>query len=294
MEYAYYPGCSLEATGKPYDMSLREVFKVLGVKLREIEDWNCCGATFYMSIDKIVGLAVSARILAQAQNMGCDICAPCSSCYTTLRKTNRHITWNEHSRHLVNESLKAANLVYDKMVEVRHPLDILVNFVGLDQVAAKAPNTLAGMKVAPYYGCMLVRPVFHFNDLEDPIAMDQLLSALGATVVPFPDKVRCCGGMLMTTYEEIALNLNNHILQCAEDNGAEVIATACPLCQMNLEAYQEQINRRYGMNYHMPVVYFTQLTGLALGIEPKALGMDTLLVDASHLKAKPKAARKAV
>jgi heterodisulfide reductase subunit B len=100
--------------------------------------------------------------------------------------------------------------------------------------------------------------------------------------------------MLMTTYEEIALNLNNHILQCAEDNGADVIATACPLCQMNLEAYQEQINQRYGLQHHIPVVYFTQLTGLALGIEPKALGMDTLLIDASHLKAKPKAARKAV
>ncbi|MBC8277048.1 MAG: hypothetical protein H8E46_02365 [FCB group bacterium] len=120
MEYAYYPGCSLEHTGKPYDMSIREVFKTLGVGLRAIEDWNCCGATMYMSVDKIVGFAVSARNLALAQNIGLDICAPCSSCYTTLRKTNRHMEWNLHSRTIINESLKAANLTYNRRVEVRH------------------------------------------------------------------------------------------------------------------------------------------------------------------------------
>ena len=294
MEYAYYPGCSLEHTGKPYDMSLREIFKVLGVTLREIEDWNCCGATMYMSVDKIVGFAVSARILAQAQNMGCDICAPCSSCYTTLRKTNRHMAWNEHSRHLINEALKAANLVYDKMVEVRHPLDIMINDITLPKITAVAPNTLNGLRVAPYYGCMIVRPAYHFDDMDDPQTMDRLLDALGAKVVEFPDKVRCCGGMLMTTYEEIALNLNNHILSCAEDYGAEVIATVCPLCQMNLEAYQQQINERFGTSHHIPIVYFTQLAGLALGIEPAKLGMDMLLVEAGNLKVKPVTAKAAV
>jgi heterodisulfide reductase subunit B len=294
MEYAYYPGCSLEHTGKPYDMSLREIFKVLGVTLREIEDWNCCGATMYMSVDKIVGFAVSARILAQAQNMGCDICAPCSSCYTTLRKTNRHMAWNEHSRKIINEALKAANLVYDKMVEVRHPLDILINDVKLDKITSLAPNTLSGLRVAPYYGCMIVRPVQHFDDMDDPDTMDRLLAALGADVVEFPDKVRCCGGMLMTTYEEIGLNLNNHILNCAEDNGANVIATVCPLCQMNLEAYQKQINQRYNLHHHIPVVYFTQLVGLALGIEPARLGLDMMLVDAGDLKVGPKIMKAAV
>jgi heterodisulfide reductase subunit B len=291
MEYAYYPGCSLENTGKPYDMSIREVFKALGVGLHEIEDWNCCGATFYMSVDKIVGFAVSARNLALAQNMGMDICAPCSACYTTLRKTNRHIAWNVHSRKIINEALKAANLSYDKMVEVRHPLDILVNDVGIDNILTACQYEFEGLRVAPYYGCMIVRPVYHFDDMENPTTMDRLLEALGADVVPYPDKVRCCGGMLMTTYQEVALNLNNHLLTCAEDNGAEIVATLCPLCQMNLEAYQSQINQRYNLNHHMPIIYFSQLLGLALGIEPAKLGIGLLLIKATNLKLKPKAAR---
>lgn len=294
MEYAYYPGCSLENTGKPYDMSIREVFKVLGVGLREIEDWNCCGATMYMSVDKVVGFAVSARNLALAQNMGCDICAPCSACYTTLRKTNRHIAWNVHSRTIINEALKAANLTYDKMVEVRHPLDILVNDVGIEKIRDKCRYELDGLRVAPYYGCMIVRPAYHFDDMDDPMTMNRLLEELGADVVDYPDKVRCCGGMLMTTYEEVALNLNNHLLMCAEDRGAEIMATTCPLCQMNLEAYQPQINRRYNLNHHMPIVYFSQLVGLALGIERSKLGIDTLMVEVPKLKLKPKDVRVAV
>ncbi|NQS99207.1 MAG: CoB--CoM heterodisulfide reductase iron-sulfur subunit B family protein [candidate division Zixibacteria bacterium] len=294
MEYAYYPGCSLENTGKPYDWSIREVFKTLSIGLREIEDWNCCGATMYMSVDKIVGFAVSARNLALAQNMGLDICAPCSSCYTTLRKTNRHMTWNIHSRKLINEALKAGGLSYDKMVEVRHPLDILVNDVGIEKISASCRFELEGLKVAPYYGCMIVRPVYDFDDMDDPQTMDMLFDALGADVVDYPDKVRCCGGMLMTTFEEIALNLNNHLLKCAEDNGADVIVTTCPLCQMNLESYQAQINRRYNLKHNMPIMYFSQLVGLALGVEPSKLGIDTLLIEAPKIKLKPKAVEAAV
>ena len=294
MEYAYYPGCSLETTGKPYDLSIREVFKALGVGLHDIEDWNCCGATMYMSVDKVVGFAVSARNLALAQNMGYDICTPCSSCYTTLRKTNKNIIDNPQTRTKVNEALKAANLSYDKIVDVRHPLDILVNDVGIDKILDACCYEIAGLKVAPYYGCMIVRPECHFDDMDDPQTMDRLLEALGTEVVEYPHKVRCCGGMLMTTFEEIALNLNNELLKSAEENGAEVIATLCPLCHMNLEAYQSQINKQYNLNHNIPIVYFSQLVGLALGIEPKKLGLDMMLVEVKDIKLKPKAARIAV
>jgi len=294
MEFAYYPGCSLETTGKPYDQSVRAVFKALGIGLKEIEDWNCCGATMYTSVDKTVGYSVSARNLAIAQNMGCDICAPCNSCYTILRKTNRQMEWDPKSREKINEALKAANLSYTHKVEVRHPLDILVNDVGVHEVAAKATLSFDGLKVAPYYGCQIVRPMGFFDDVDDPQTMDQLLRALGVDVVPFPNKVRCCGGMLMTTFEQVAHNLNNDLLRCAEDNGAEVIATACPLCQLNLEAYQPQINQRYGTNHNMPVVYFSQLVGLALGIDAHTLGLDNLLVKLANPKLKSKAVKKAV
>jgi heterodisulfide reductase subunit B len=284
MKYAYYPGCSLEHTAKPYDQSVRAVFKALDVELVEIDDWNCCGATMYMSVNKLVAYAVSARNLALAQKMDCEICAPCSSCYTTLRKTNRFVEWDAHARDRINESLKAANLTYDKIVEVRHPLDILVNTIGIENIVKRATASLQGVKVAPYYGCQIVRPAYHFDDLENPVTMDQLFTALGAEVVDYPGKVRCCGGMLMMTSEDVALDLNQDLLESAAAHDADLIVTACPMCQMNLESYQPQINRRFKSHYHMPILYFTQLLGLALGIEPKKLGIDSLLIQPRALK----------
>jgi len=289
MDYAYYPGCSLEYTGKPYDQSVREVFAALGLGLHEIEDWNCCGATMYMSVSKLVGYSVAARNLALAQQYGKEVCAPCSSCYTILRKVNRHMAWDPAEGAKIRDALKAANLTYDNPLEIRHPLDILVNDVGPEKVASAAKYVFDGLKVAPYYGCQIVRPVYHFDDMDEPMTMDKLLEALGADVVPFAGKVKCCGGMLMTTYEEVALDLNHDLLLSAEETGAEIIATACPLCQMNLEGYQQRINERYHTRHQMPIVYFSQLVGLALGVEPAKLGLDTMLVTPKDLKLRPKA-----
>ena len=287
MKFAYYPGCSLEYTAKPYDQSVRAVMKALDVELVEIDDWNCCGATMYMSVNKLVAYAVSARNLALAQNMGCEICAPCSSCYTILRKTNRYLEWDPHARERINDALKAANLTYEKPVEVRHPLDILVNELGVDRIAERAVFSLSGVKVAPYYGCQIVRPVHHFDDLEDPTSMDRLFSALGAEVVDYTGKVRCCGGMLMTTSEEVALELNHDLLAAAND--ADVIVTACPMCQMNLESYQPKINQRFHSQYKLPILYFTQLLGLALGLGATELGIDKLLIPPREMKLEKKA-----
>jgi heterodisulfide reductase subunit B2 len=290
-DYAYYPGCSLETAASPYDKSVREVFKALGINLHEIEDWNCCGATMYMSVNNTVAYSISARNLAIAQKMGMDVCAPCSSCFTILQKTNRYIDWDPKERQNINQALAAANLTYDKPVAVRHPLDILVNEVGLDSIKAKVVNSLAGLKVAPYYGCQIVRPYGYFDDVDDPVTMDKLLQAVGAETTHYPGKVRCCGGMLMTTQENIALKLNLGLLQAAVDNGAEMIATACPLCQMNLEAYQNEINQAFGKNFNIPIVYFTHLVGVALGLSPAKMGLDKLLVSPDKLLARAKEVR---
>ncbi len=279
MEFAYYPGCSLEHTSSPYDKSVRAVFDKLGIGLKEIEDWNCCGATMYMSVKKIVGYSISARNLALAQKMGLDICAPCSSCYTILKKTNRHIQWEPKERDKINEALAAADLSYDTEVRIRHPLDIIVNDIGLDKIKNRILTTLDGLKVAPYYGCQIVRPHGEFDDVDEPTSMDQMLTAIGATPVHYPYKLRCCGGVLMTTEEDLALKLNHGLIAAAVDNKADIIATACPLCQMNLEAYQDKINKRFGKKYSIPVVYFTQLLGVALGIPPKDMGLNRLIVN---------------
>lgn len=284
-EYAYYPGCSLEHTASPYDASMRAIFKALDVNLREIEDWNCCGATMYMSSKKIVGYSISARNLALAQEMKLDVCAPCSSCYTILRKTNRHINWDPKERDKINQALAAAELKYDGSVNVRHPLDILVNDIGLETIKKKVTRPLTGLKVAPYYGCQIVRPHGYFDDKDDPQTMDQLIQALGAEAVHYPPKVRCCGGMLMTTDETIALKLCENLLQAADENEADVVATACPLCHINLEGYQKQINQRFGTKYELPIIYFTHLVGIALGVKPSELGLDKLLIPARRLTA---------
>jgi heterodisulfide reductase subunit B len=285
LKYAYYPGCSLEHTASPYDKSIRAVFKALDVGLHEIEDWNCCGATMYMSVKKIVGYAISARNLALAQNMGMQVCAPCSSCYTILRKTNRHIVWEPKERDKINAALLEVGLKYETLVEVRHPLDILVNDVGLETIRTKMKRSLRGLRVAPYYGCQIVRPHGYFDDVDEPVTMDRLLSAVGAEVVPYTCKVRCCGGMLMTTQEDVALELNMRLLQAAEDANAEIIATACPLCQMNLESYQRKINRVFGRTFNVPVVFFSHLVGVALGISDQETGLDRLQVKPVRLMA---------
>jgi heterodisulfide reductase subunit B len=276
--YAYFPGCSLEKTQRGYDASVREVFAALGQTLVEIDDWNCCGATVYMSVKETVSMAISARNLALAERMGMDVVAPCSSCFTVLAKTNRALTSVPGLHQDVNEALAEGGLSYSGNTKVRHPLDILMNDVGLEAILSHRKRSIAGVKVAPYYGCQIVRPEKGFDDRENPVLMDRLFEACDAEVVPYPVKVRCCGGMLMTTFEEAALKLNMELLSCAAQYAADLIVTTCPLCHFNLEAYQGRINARYGTAFSTPILYFTQLLGIVLGIESSKLGLDASFI----------------
>ncbi len=278
MKYAYYPGCSLEKTQRGYDESVREIFKTLGQELLEIDDWNCCGATIYMSAQETVSLAVSSRNLALAEKMGLEILAPCSSCFTILSKTNRILNQIPEMHQDVNEALTEGGLSYTGKTKVRHPVDILMNDIGIETILQNSKKSLNGLKVAPYYGCQIVRPEKGFDDRENPILLDKMFNKCGADVVYYPMKVRCCGGMLMTTFEDTALKLNMELLQCAQENGADVIVTTCPLCHFNLEAYQEKINEKYQTKYRIPILYFTQLLGIVLGLPEKKLGLDSSFI----------------
>lgn len=279
IEYLYYPGCSLEGAGRAYDESLRAVFRALGLTLRELEDWNCCGATMYMSIEEAVSVAISARNLALAETNGFrDLVAPCSACYTVLQKTNRFLRESPELKAKVDRLLEPAGMRYGLSVNVRHPLDVLVNDVGVEVIALSAKSSLEGVAFAPYYGCQIVRPERGFDDREFPTSMDRLFERLGAAAVYFPLKTKCCGGMLMTTFPDVALSLVDELLGCAAENGASCIVTTCPMCQMNLEAYQKQVNRRFGRRYEVAIVFFTQLLGLALGCTEKELGLDRNLI----------------
>lgn len=281
MNYLYYPGCSLKSTGKAYEESLLAVVNALGIELKELEDWNCCGATSYMSIDEKKAFALAARNLALAEETGTgevQMMAPCAACYLVLNKTQHVLDETPELKSDIVNALQAAQLQYTGRVKVRHPLDIFVNDFGLDALKAKVKKPLQGMKVACYYGCQIVRPYATFDDQYRPLTMDRIMQALGAEVIDWPLKTRCCGGSLTGTIEEVGLRLNYILLREAKRRGADIVATACPLCQFNLECYQGKLSAQNHDQIEMPVAYFTQLMGLALGLSEKQLGLQRLFV----------------
>jgi heterodisulfide reductase subunit B len=285
MKYLHYPGCSLRGTGRAYDESLLAVYEALGVPFEELHDWNCCGATAYMAIDEMKAFALAARNLALAEQQHGSpngdhaiLVAPCSACFLVLSKAKRYMEeYGEVSR-TIDTALAAVDLPYHGRVDIRHPLDLFVNDMGLPAISARVTRPLHGLRVACYYGCQLVRPYASFDDQSNPRTMDRLLRALGAETVDWPLKTRCCGGSLTGTIPKVGLRLNHILLKEARKHGANVVATACPLCQFNLECFQDRMARRYGQDIRVPVAYFTQLMGLALGLPRKALALHRLFV----------------
>jgi heterodisulfide reductase subunit B len=272
--YSYYPGCSLAATGKAYDVSARAVCERLGMRLEELPDWNCCGATAYMSVDEITSLSVAARNLAIAEGFGFDLATPCSACYITLMKTNYYFNEYPEIRKRIEKALSAADLAYRGSVRVRHLLYIFAEDIGFERLKSEVKKGKASLRVAPYYGCQIVRPFTELDSPDTPVLMDRLIEALGSRVVDYPLKTKCCGGAMTGIDEKAALGLIHSLLDCASRNGADCIVTPCPLCQTNLDAYQFKVNKAFGTDFHIPVLFFTQLAGLALGIDERRLALE--------------------
>jgi heterodisulfide reductase subunit B2 len=288
LKYAYYPGCSLSATAKAYDISSKIVSKELGIELEELEDWNCCGATAYLSVSELLSFTFSARNLALAEKVGRDIVAPCSSCYTILNKTNHYLAEYPKLKEKVDIALAEGGLKYTGKVKVRHLLDVYVNDIGYKKIKSKMKRELKGLNVACYYGCQIVRPKNDFDDPEMPSSLDELMATLGATPVHYPVKTKCCGGALMGTKEELALQLVQQLLLCAKENNADCIVTTCPLCQINLDAFQNKVNRKFGTKYAIPTLFFPQLVGLTLPIPVDDLAIDKGIVSAVNVLEKLK------
>jgi heterodisulfide reductase subunit B len=281
--YAYYPGCSSEATAAGLGLSVRAIAKPLALELIEIEDWTCCGSTPYGSLDEIESVVVAARNLALAEKTGLDLVTPCSSCHVTLKKAEIWLHDHPDLMAQVNEALAAAGLEYRGRVRVRQLVDVLFDEITPEVIADKVKRPLNGLKVAPYYGCQMVRPHYGGDDTEFPHSLDRLVEGTGVTTVPYPLKARCCGGALIIPEESSALSLIRKLLDSARESGAQCIVTPCPLCQMNLDAYQGQVNRRFKTDFRLPVLFVSQLIGLALGLEPASLGLDTNIVSPSKV-----------
>jgi heterodisulfide reductase subunit B len=271
--YAYYPGCSLIVTNRAYDISTRNVARVLGIELIELEDWNCCGATAYTAIREKRSFVLSARNLALAEKMGHDLVAACAGCYLSLHKTNRYMAEDPSMREEIRRALQAGGMDYTGGVRVRHCLDVLVKDLGEEEIKQHVVRPFEGLRVAPYYGCQITRPFGDIDDPEFPEVMHRLLDWIGAEPIPFSMMTKCCGGMLMITQQKVALELVGQILTQAKEEGADCIATACPLCQINLEAYQAKAARITGTDCRIPVLYFTQLLGITLGLKPENIAL---------------------
>jgi heterodisulfide reductase subunit B2 len=279
VSYAFYPGCSLEGTAKDFHRSTLAVADKVGLDLPEIEGWICCGSTAAHNTDPLLADALPARNLEAAH--GRTVAVACAACYSRLKMANHHIAAEPAVRARVS---RVVGKDYDGLTPVRHLLEILGEDMA-GRVAAAVRRPLTGLKVACYYGCLLSRPpeVTQFDDAENPTLMDRLLETAGATAVDWPHKTECCGASFSITDSSIILDLADRILAMAQAAGVDCIATACPLCQLNLDMRQKDIAAKRGHSYQLPVFYFTQLLGLAMGCSESELSLRSLFVDPAPL-----------
>ncbi|MEE9419328.1 MAG: CoB--CoM heterodisulfide reductase iron-sulfur subunit B family protein [Desulfatiglandaceae bacterium] len=284
MKYIYYPGCSLEGMALEYDVSTQAAMRALGAELTELEDWTCCGASAADATSYLLSMVLAARNLALAEgmDMDADIMIPCSACYLNLRKVEDHVQQDGTLMGKINEALEEEGLAYNGGVKVRHLLDIMVNDVDPEAIAPLVKKNLAGLGVAIYYGCQALRPYATYDDHEQPRSLEPLIRALGADVHPWEMGAKCCGAALMTTKKDVAMELTGSLLRAAQ--GADCIVTVCPMCEMNLEAFQEPISKARGEDLAIPVLYLPQLIGLALGLSKKELKLNLNLALADSFK----------
>lgn len=273
--YAYYPGCSMEATGAPVEASIHAIAKALDLQLMELEDWTCCGSSPYSGVDKFKAIGITARTLAQAEKTGLDLVTPCSSCFTILHEANDLLKEDHKLADKVREALSNVGLTYNGTVKVRHIAEVLFNDVGPAALAAKVIRPLTGLKVACYHGCQQVRPSYGFDDSELPDWLDKMAAALGAEPVNFPLKAHCCGSSLVISETATAVELIYKLLKNAGDNGAQaLVTTTCPLCHLALDGYQSAANNKYKTNFNMPALAITQAIAFALGLDFKSAGLN--------------------
>jgi heterodisulfide reductase subunit B2 len=276
VSYVFYPGCSLEGTARDFHQSTMAVAGALGLELPEIPGWICCGSTAAHQTDPLLAVALPAKNLAAAGGKTVAVC--CAACYSRLKVANHEIVADSGMRRRVADAIGTD---YDGRTPVKHLLEIMARDIGLKKIAACVKKPLKDLKVACYYGCLLSRPpeITNFDDAENPRLMDQVLEAAGVTSVDWPHKTECCGASYSITDPTIVLSLTREILSMAKAAGVDCIATACPLCQLNLDMRQKDVEKKFGESYGLPIFYFTQLMGLAFGLAPQGLGLGSLVVD---------------
>ncbi|HEY9159678.1 MAG TPA: CoB--CoM heterodisulfide reductase iron-sulfur subunit B family protein [Desulfomonilia bacterium] len=258
MKLSYYPGCSLHGTAREYGESVTAVSAALGIELNEIKDWSCCGATAAHSTNFKLSVALPARDLVAAEKNGMDVMVPCAACFNRLKSTQHHL--KEDSK-LKGEIEKIVGGKYEGNIAIRNPIDIIINDIGLEELAKKVVKPLKGIRPVSYYGCLLLRPkeICNFDNHENPVLLDKIMETVGADVKQWSYKTDCCGGSLTISMTKVVNNMVDKLMTMAREAGANCVVVACPICMANLDM-------RASANLKLPVFYFTELLALAMGI----------------------------
>ncbi|MHC4474677.1 MAG: CoB--CoM heterodisulfide reductase iron-sulfur subunit B family protein [Planctomycetota bacterium] len=283
MKYAYYPGCSLEGTAVDYSESTLALAEALGVELVEVPGWSCCGSTPAHCMDQLLATALPAKNMIAAKEVADQMLVCCSACFSRFKFAQKHVEEKDEIRAKLAEMMPIEQI---QNMQIRHFIDVMVQDIGVEKVQ-EAKKLDLDLKVACYYGCLLTRPpkVTNFDDTEDPHFMDDLLRAVGIETVDWPYKTECCGASFSLTRTEIVLRLCADILQMAKEAGADCVSVACPLCHANLDMRQSDIKKKLAIECDIPIFYFTQLLGMALGLERDKLGIGRALVSCETLLA---------
>ena len=278
MDYLYFPGCTLYTKAKNLDQTARDCSKLLGFELKELPNWTCCGATFPLATDNIMALLPPARILATAREKGTVLTTLCAVCFNVIKRTNRLMQGDGEKREKINTYLEKN---YQGDLRILHYLEILKQDIGFPRLKEKLSKPLTGLKAAAYYGCMLLRPFeeMEFDDKERPTVFEAFLETLGAQAVDFPYKIECCGSFQSVGAPDVATECAYKILASAQKNGAEVVVSTCPMCTFNIDHKQADIKEKYLDFRTIPVLYFTQLLGIAMGLDHKTLGFEQNFID---------------
>lgn len=282
MRYGFFPGCTLESAAQELMISTQKVATALGVELIELDGWTCCGASHIQDISEDLSLSINARNIALGERLNAPILTVCNTCTLMLRTAKQRIDEDATIKERVNEGLKEARMEYQGTSEVTHLLWMLIRGYGLDNLKAKVKRPLTGLRVANFYGCHIVRPpqIMGFENHLNPQSMEMVVAALGAESVDFDQRLACCGFHAVFPAEREVMKKTGVNCISARDSGADVMVTPCPLCQMQLDMYQPDAQKRFEESIRMPILHLPQLIGLALGFEPEELGIRRHIVDA--------------
>jgi len=288
--YSFYPGCSSQtkASSDNYLKSTNSMCKYLDIELKEIPDWNCCGASIgYAEGGELPRITLSARnmALSEQHNPGMDLVATCAACWLSTRESKERLAHSSQTLAEANTALNEAGLTYKGNQAARHMAEVLVEDFGFDELKKGVKNPLQGIKFAGYVGCQTNRPFgLAGESFENPMYLDNLVEAMGGEAVTYDQKVTCCGGALAFSEPEKSQKQIKDIIESAYDHGAEMIVTPCPLCQANVEIYQGEVNKRFGTKFNIPVMYYSQLITVAYGGTAQEAGLDGQLVRATRLE----------